>query len=98
MHVSMQATSSVHDGSLVEGAYAPRSEQSTGSAGHGAIQMYAYMSASINHLEEHLSRFGLSSFRPGQRDVIAAVLANRDCLCIMPTGGGKSLCYQLPSI
>ncbi len=45
-----------------------------------------------------LSRFGLRVFRPGQRDVIAAVLAGRDCLCIMPTGGGKSLCYQLPSL
>ncbi len=48
--------------------------------------------------EAHLARFGLSAFRPGQRDVIAAVLAGRDCLCIMPTGGGKSLCYQLPSV
>lgn len=45
-----------------------------------------------------LSRFGLSSFRPGQREVISAILAGDDCLCIMPTGGGKSLCYQLPSI
>ncbi len=45
-----------------------------------------------------LSRFGLSSFRAGQCEVISAVLAGDDCLCIMPTGGGKSLCYQLPSI
>lgn len=48
--------------------------------------------------ERWLSRFGLSSFRLAQRDVIAAVLAGRDCLCIMPTGGGKSLCYQLPAV
>ncbi|MDX1945422.1 MAG: RecQ family ATP-dependent DNA helicase [Pirellulaceae bacterium] len=52
----------------------------------------------IPDLDQHLSRFGLASFRPGQRDVIAAVLARQDCLCIMPTGGGKSLCYQLPSV
>jgi len=49
-------------------------------------------------LESCLARFGLSSFRKGQREVISAVLAGHDCLCIMPTGGGKSLCYQLPSI
>ena len=49
-------------------------------------------------LEACLPRFGLSGFRPGQREVIEAVMAGEDCLCVMPTGGGKSLCYQLPSI
>jgi ATP-dependent DNA helicase RecQ len=49
-------------------------------------------------LESHLGRFGLSAFRPGQREVVSSVLAGDDCLCIMPTGGGKSLCYQLPAI
>ncbi len=43
-------------------------------------------------------RFGFESFRPGQRIIIEAVLAGRDVLAIMPTGAGKSLCYQLPAL
>jgi ATP-dependent DNA helicase RecQ len=43
-------------------------------------------------------RFGLDSFRPGQLDVLRSVLNRRDTLAVMPTGGGKSLCYQLPAL
>jgi ATP-dependent DNA helicase RecQ len=44
------------------------------------------------------SCFGVTTFRPGQEALIRAVLENRDALGILPTGAGKSLCYQLPSL
>ncbi|SNX69666.1 ATP-dependent DNA helicase RecQ [Cereibacter ovatus] len=42
--------------------------------------------------------FGFPDFRPGQEEIVEAVLAGRNTLAIMPTGGGKSLCYQLPAL
>ncbi|MEM1064695.1 MAG: DNA helicase RecQ [Pseudomonadota bacterium] len=44
------------------------------------------------------SVFGFDDFRPGQEEVVAAVTAGQNTLAIMPTGGGKSLCYQLPAL
>jgi len=43
-------------------------------------------------------RFGFGSFRPGQEAIVRDALAGRDLLAIMPTGGGKSLCFQLPAV
>jgi ATP-dependent DNA helicase RecQ len=42
--------------------------------------------------------FGFSAFRPGQAEAVSAALADRDALVVMPTGSGKSLCYQLPAL
>src|SRR3977135_181329 len=43
------------------------------------------------------SVFGFSEFRPGQEEIVRAVLAGENVLAVMPTGSGKSLCYQLPA-
>ena len=48
--------------------------------------------------ESFLSILGLKEFRAGQQEVVDAVLHGDDVMCVMPTGGGKSLCYQLPSL
>ncbi|WJY28615.1 MULTISPECIES: RecQ family ATP-dependent DNA helicase [Sporosarcina] len=50
----------------------------------------------MNLHDELKRRFGFDRFRPGQKEVIGAVLDGRDTLAILPTGMGKSLCYQLP--
>ena len=51
------------------------------------------------HLDKNLKTvFQLSSLRPMQRQTMNATLAKEDTLLIMPTGGGKSLCFQLPAL
>jgi ATP-dependent DNA helicase RecQ len=44
------------------------------------------------------ARFGFPDFRPGQERAVASVLAGRDTLVVLPTGGGKSICYQVPAL
>ena len=53
------------------------------------------MSAALTSLRAH---FGFDEFREGQREVIAAILEGKDAVVVMPTGSGKSLCYQLPAM
>ena len=58
----------------------------------------AVVGAEVKDFEvENRRTFGHRGFRPGQREVVGAAMADRDCFVLMPTGGGKSLCYQLPA-
>src|SRR3954470_17877497 len=57
------------------------------------------MGTAARDLKRTLKRvFGVHAFRPGQKEVVESVLSGRDTLAIMPTGSGKSLCYQLPGL
>lgn len=73
-------------------------KSSSSKAGRRKRRLKSASNPDWSRLRREARRFGVAHFRPGQQEIIEAVLAGRDVLGIMPTGSGKSLTYQLPSI
>ncbi len=61
----------------------------------GGYLHWTHMEAAIEKLRRV---FGYETFRPPQDKIIESVMAGRDCFVLMPTGSGKSLCYQIPAL
>jgi ATP-dependent DNA helicase RecQ len=74
-------------------SFPPKSDSSVGSSVSESIEdLLQSAKETLNNV------FGFSDFRRQQQEVIKALFSKKDCLVLMPTGGGKSLCYQLPSL
>ncbi len=78
---------------------APPYQQRAGFLAESSTSTAAFPEHGLQCPLEALKRyFGYDSFRPGQEEIVSALLAGRDALAIMPTGAGKSLCYQVPAL
>lgn len=72
---------------------------STTGGGHHGAHHGAHADPHVQRAREALARhFGFRAFLEGQEEAVASILAGQDVLIVMPTGGGKSLCYQLPAM
>eukprot|EP00978_Attheya_sp_CCMP212_P000213 scaffold409_cov47-Attheya_sp.AAC.2 len=80
----------------VDGMEGNLNESSTGAASNNGPLVYGANDIK-DIFTENRRKFGHHSFRPGQKDVIENAMNGQDVFCLMPTGGGKSLCYQLPA-
>lgn len=104
---SSDVTSSLRVGSdrrvsdtLDTSQFNPRTPDLNGTETHSTVSQGPVVSNVVmSKLEEYLKHyFGYDQFRPGQRKIIETSLQHQDALVIMPTGGGKSLCFQLPAL
>ncbi len=87
----------------VDPAHAPTPEPGAAAATHAAaicgLEAVDVTDAEADRICQAVrDRFGFEALLPGQREVLACVLRGEDVLAILPTGGGKSLCYQLPAL